>query len=142
MQLFAKREVRSHFRGSDGWECRQVSSPRPGDMTCILSREVRGKKEQVALVVSYDEEPSTLSLEAVAATINKKTFKGKYLLVPQAADISAVPKEIKIIPMSSFGFVDGNLIWLTKKKNARHYPREEAPAKSGAAIPAPAQHAA
>ncbi|MEN6395989.1 MAG: hypothetical protein ABFC78_05850 [Methanoregula sp.] len=111
-------------------------------MTCILSREVRGRKEQVALVVSYDEEPSTLSLEAVAATINKKTLTGKYLLVSQAADVSTIPKEIKIISMSSFGFVDGNLVWLTKKKNARHYPREEAPVKAGSATLASAPHAA
>jgi microcompartment protein CcmK/EutM len=111
-------------------------------MTCILSREVRGRKETVALAVSYDEEPSTLSLETVAATINKKTLKGKYLLVPQAADVSAAPKEIKVISMNSFGFVDGNLVWLTKKKNARHYPQPEVPVRAGAATSTPAPHAA
>ncbi|HNX16966.1 MAG TPA: hypothetical protein PKM50_01400 [Methanoregula sp.] len=142
MQTFVAREIRSYFRNTEGWECRPVPSPSTRDMTCILSRDVRGRKESIALAVSYDEEPSTLSLDTVAATMNKKILRGKVLFVPKSADVSAVPGEIRIIPMSSFGFVDGNLVWLNKKKNAKHYPRPEQPAKSGAAIPAPAPHAA
>ena len=75
MQTFAYKEIRAHFREYDGWECRQVPSPCVRDITCILSREVRGRKETAALAVSYDEEPSMLSLEAVAASSNAKHLK-------------------------------------------------------------------
>ena len=38
--------------------------------------------------------------------------------------------------MESFGFTDGKLVWLTRKKNAKHYPHYGEPGKAGAAIPA------
>ncbi|MFA5331893.1 MAG: hypothetical protein WC342_05900 [Methanoregula sp.] len=95
-------------------------------MTCILKREVRGRKEMVALAVSYDEEPSVLAVDTVAATLNgNRAYKGSYLLVPKDANTAAIPKEIRVLYMESFGFVEGNLTWLTKKKNAKHYPQPE-----------------
>jgi hypothetical protein len=134
MQTFAYKEIRAHFREYDGWECRQVPSPRVRDITCILSREVRGRKETAALVVSYDEEPSLLSLESVAASLNRKCLKGRYLIVPKAANVSVFPKEVQVISMESFGFVDGKLVWLSKKKNAKRYPQPEEPAKTESAV--------
>jgi hypothetical protein len=142
MQTFAHKEIRAHFRGDDGWECRQVQSPYTRDITCILSREVRGRKEIAALAVSYDEEPSTLSLEAVTASLNAKHLKGQYLIVPKAANVSAIPKPVQIIPMEAFGFVEGKLVWLTKKKNAKRYPQPEEPAKAETAASACEPHTA
>ena len=81
MQTFAHKEIHAHFREFDGWKCRQVLSPIARDVTYILSREVRGRKECVTIAVSYDEEPSTLPLEALAATV--KDLKGQYLVVPR-----------------------------------------------------------
>ncbi|MFA6364420.1 hypothetical protein [Methanoregula sp.] len=142
MQTFAYKEIRAHFREYDGWECKEVPSPSTRDMTCILSREVRGRKESVALVVSYDEEPSTLSLEVLAASLNGKALKGQYLIVPKAANVSAIPEPVHVITMDAFGFVEGKLVWLTKKKNAKHYPQPETPAKAEAAVSACEPHVA
>ena len=114
MQTYAEKEVRAHFKKCDGWECRQVPSPYVRDMTCILSREVRGRKETVVLAVSYDEEASTLSLEAVAASLNRKSLNGQYLIVPKASDVSAIPKPVQVIFMESFGYVDDRLVWLSR----------------------------
>jgi hypothetical protein len=72
----------------------------------------------------------------------RNALKAQYLLVPQAADVSAVPKEIQVISMNAFGFVEGKLIWLTKKKNAKHYAQPEEPAKAGSATPICEPHAA
>ena len=77
MQTYAEKEVRAHFKKCDGWECAGPIALRTR-MTCILSREVRGRKETVVLAVSYDEEASTLSLEAVAASLNRKSLNGQY----------------------------------------------------------------
>ncbi len=126
MQTYAEKEVRAHFKKFDGWECRQVPSPYIRDMTCIISREVRGRKETVALEVSYDEKPSTLSLQAVAASLNKKSLNGQYLIVPKASNVSAIPKPVQVIFMESFGYVDDRLVWLSRKKNAKRYPQSEA----------------
>ncbi len=125
MQIFAYKEIRTHFKECDGWECRQVPSPCVRDITCVLSREVRGRKEAMALAVSYDEDPSMLALEAVAASLTRKSLNGQYLIVPKAANVSAIPKAVHIISMESFGFVDGRLVWLARKKNAKRYPQTE-----------------
>ncbi|MGA2161935.1 MAG: hypothetical protein ABSG28_07045 [Methanoregula sp.] len=132
MQTFAYKEIRAHFKECDGWNYRQVPSPYVRDMTCILSREVRGRKETMALAVSYNEDPSTLALEAVAASLNRKSLNGQYLIVPKAANVSAIPKAVHIISMESFGFVEGRLVWLSKKKNAKRYPQPEEFAETAA----------
>jgi hypothetical protein len=142
MQTFAYKEIRTHFRDYEGWECREVPSPSTRDITCILSRAVRGRKESAALVVSYDEEPSMLSLEAVTASVNRKNLKGQYLIVPKAANVSAIPKPVHVINMEAFGFVEGKLVWLTKKRNAKHYPQPEELATAGAAVSACEPHTA
>jgi hypothetical protein len=143
MQTFANKEIRAQFRDHDGWECKQVPSPGTRDAVFFLSREVRGKKETVALAVSFDEEPSVTALAAVSAGHKgRNALKAQYLLVPKAADVSAVPKEIQILFMDAFGFVEGKLIWLTKKKNAKRYQQPEEPAKAEAAVPACEPHAA
>ena len=134
MQTFAYKEIRAHFRDYDGWGCRQVQLPIVHDMTCILSRDVRGRKEVVALAVSYDEEPSMLPLETLAASLKGKDLKGQYLVVPKAANVSAIPQSAKVHFMESFGFMDGKLVWLTRKKNAKQYPHSEAPVKTGTPV--------
>jgi len=128
MQTFAQKEIRAHFKAWDGWSCREVPSPYRRDMTFILSRDVRGRTENVALAVSYDEDPSTLALEALVASMKGKAPKGQFLIVPNAAVVSGIPKTVQVIFMESFGFVEGKLVWLTKKKNAKHYVPPEAPA--------------
>jgi hypothetical protein len=126
MQTFAQKEIRAHFKGWEGWSCRQVPSPYGGDMTFILSRDVRGRTENMALAVSYDEDPSTLALEALVASMKGKALKGQFLIVPNAAAVSGIPKTVHVIFMESFGFVEGKLVWLTKKKNAKQYSQPEA----------------
>jgi hypothetical protein len=143
MQTFACKEIRAHFRDHDGWECRQVPAPGTRDSTFLLSRDVRGRKETVALAVSFDEEPSVTSLAAMAAGHKgRNALKAQYLLVPKSADVSAVPKEIQVLSMNAFGFVEGKLVWLTKKKNVKHYVQPEEPAKAEAAVSACEPHAA
>ena len=143
MQTFACKEIRAHFRDHDGWECRQVPYPGTRDATFLLSRDVRGRKETVALAVSFDEEPSVTSLAAIVAGYKgRNALKAQYLLIPKAADISAIPKGVQVLSMNTFGFVEGNLVWLTKKKNVKHYPQPEQMAKVEAAVPACEPHAA
>src|SRR5208337_5527671 len=96
-------------------------------MTFILTRDVRGRTENVALAVSFDEAPSTLALEDLVASMKGKAPKGQFLIVPNAAVVSGIPKTVQVIFMESFGFVDGKLVWLTKKKNAKYYPPSKMP---------------
>jgi len=142
MQTFATKEIRSCFRESDGWECRQEPSPVPGAMTFVLSREIRGKKQIIPLAVSYELAPTLFPLEHLVGTMKAKRLTGKCMLVPKGADVTALPGDIRVLFMESFGFVDERLVWLTKKKNAKQYLRQDAPATAEPAIPASQPHAA
>jgi hypothetical protein len=142
MQTFAAKEIRTHFRECEGWECRQEPSPVPGAMTFVLSRESRGKKQIIPLAVSYELAPTLFPLEHLVGTMKGKRLTGKCLLVPKGADITALPGDIRVLFMDSFGFVDERLVWLTKKKNAKQYPQTEAPVATGAATSASAPHMA
>lgn len=131
IQTFANREIRAHFSPFEGWECQRTPFPATRDTVFLLTRDIRGKKETVALAVSFDEEPSVTALAGIAVGhTGRHAIKGQYLLVPKDANVSAVPGHIRILPMSTFGFSDGELIWLTKKKGVKHYPQPEMPAKA------------
>jgi len=143
MQTFANREIRAHFSPFDGWECQRAESPATRDTVFLLTRDVRGKKESIALAVSFDEEPSVTALAGIAAGhTGRHALKSQYLLVPKEANVSSVPGHIRVLSMNTFGFSDGELIWLTKKKGVKHYTQPEMPAKAMAANPACEPHAA
>ncbi|HVP97357.1 hypothetical protein [Methanoregula sp.] len=142
MQTFAVREIRAQFREGEGWECRQEQSPFPGSMTFVLSRELRGKKQIIPLAVSYEETPSTIPLEHLIGTLTGKKLTGKCMLVPKGANVTALPGDVRVFFMDSFGFVDEKLVWLTKKKNTKQYCRSEVPAAPETAIPVFPSHTA
>jgi len=143
MQTFADKEIRVHFNSYNGWECKKAPSPVTRDPVFLISRDIRGRKETVALLVSFDAEPSVTALTAVSAGYTgRKGLKGRYLLVPKDADVSAVPKDIHILSMNAFGFADGELVWLAKKKGARHYAQPEETVAAAAAGPVCEPHAA
>jgi len=143
MQTFTDKEIRARFSPFDGWECQRAPSPATRDSVFLLTRDVRGKKETIALAVSFDEEPTVTALAGIAAgRTGRHALRGQYLLVPKEADVSAVPGNIRVLSMSAFGFSDGELIWLTKKKGVKHYAQIEMPAKAVAAGPACEPHAA
>jgi hypothetical protein len=45
-------------------------------------------------------------------------------MVPCGSDSKAVPPDIRVITMSSFGYDAENLVWLTRKKNAKKIVNE------------------
>jgi len=123
MQIFAEREVRAQFRSIDGWKYIHLGSSDAQDMSYVLSRTVFGRNEFAAVGLSFEEVPSEQSLTKAVLSLNgSKNLKSRYLIVPKSADVSGIPETVRVIFMDSFGFVDGNLVWLTKKKNARQYP--------------------
>jgi hypothetical protein len=122
MTTFAERDIRQQFSEFDGWNIAPITSVQS---TVGLYRAVRNRLyyEEVAFVaVSFDP---VLENECISALDALPSSRGsrvkKFLLTPQAADTSVVPPHVQVILMKAFGFVDGDLVWLTKKKNARQY---------------------
>jgi len=129
MVLFAERDIRQLFSEHDNWNITQAAESHPSGHFYQVSRGKWGGKEVAFVVVSFDQVPN----EAVIRTLeglpdgNGSRTK-KYLLTPQATDTSVVAPHIRVLLMNAFAFSEGHLVWLTKKKNARRFTPEEAPA--------------
>jgi len=128
MELFAERDLRQVFSGFDGWTITPAPVSRsPG---CFY-RATRSKwaGDEIAFVgVSFVPESLDESVNALDILANGQGKKiKKYLLVPQATDTSGVPPHVRIMHMTAFSFVDGNLVWLTNKKNAKKIVPPERP---------------
>jgi len=127
MELFAERDLRQIFSEHDGWKITPASTTRSGGVLYRISRS-RWVGEEVAFVAaSFTQVPSDetiAALDILPDGSNTVRIK-KYLLTPQATDTSCIPPHVRVMPMQAFAFVQGELVWLTKKKNAKKFTAPE-----------------
>ena len=123
MQTYARMDIRAAFSEYDGWKCSSSTGRNQCGILYQISRQIDWKKESAALLVVFDTSmiPDGICQLSAIKGENQEHIK-KYLLVPQNTTVSAVPSDIRIMFMHAFGFVEGRLVWLTKKKNAVRYP--------------------
>ncbi len=124
MEIFALRDIRSIFSEFDGWVSKPLATGN-GHHAYKITRNspgFYGKEQNVYLQVSFDFRPPPECISNLAMLGSEdRNRKGMFLLVPRGADISDVPPSVKIFPMTSFGFKNGQLRWLSKKKNVVDY---------------------
>lgn len=127
MELFAERDIRRVFSTSDGWSITPVGTPACTGYFYRVSRSKWVGEEVAFIAVSFDKSPGEDVINALDLLPGSQGSRTKkYLLTPQAADTSAVPPHVKHLLMNAFTFEGGQVIWLTKKKNARKFPAEQA----------------
>jgi hypothetical protein len=122
MQSFVGKDFQARFPAYDGWKLEKMPKNNLNTPMYKALRSCYGQKQTAILGVSFDPRPygsCITMLESVPGDSRTKT--DRYLLVPQGAEVSGVPAGIGLITMKSFGFSDGDLVWLTKKKNAARY---------------------
>lgn len=126
MQTFAHRDLHALFPEYDGWRWEEIPLNGNSHPAFRVSRNASFQYQSACLSVSLDPEPSAEQVAALESLPRERNgFKGLFLLVPQGADVSGVPREIRVLTMTSFGFTGGKLTWLSKKKNAARYPHRE-----------------
>ncbi len=124
MQTFAYKDLHAQFSEYDGWNWTIIPAPRNGNVMYRISRYYHGQQQEAIVTVSFVPQPSAGSVITLTSA-STNTHTGHYLLVPQGADVSGIPAGIRILTMTAFGFSDGKLVWLSKKKNAMRYPSKE-----------------
>lgn len=126
MEIFAERDIRQHFSEYNGWNIAPVEGTKPAGRFYKITRGKWVGVETVFIAVTFDQVPQD-EFVGVLDTLadGQGSAAKKYLLTPQAADTSEVPPHIRILLMNAFAFNEGNLVWLTKKKNAMCYPPKE-----------------
>jgi hypothetical protein len=128
MHMFEIRDLHHLLPAHDGWENREKSSAGSGTLY-RYSRTVRGNSELATVLVSYDEVvPAGTISEVLRHEENGWRNSRYFLLVPQGADVSAVQAPVQVHFMPGFGFRDGKLVWLARKKNAKKVICEYLPA--------------
>ena len=122
MEVFAERDIRQQFSGYDGWKVAPVAGAQPTGRFFRVSRSRWAGDEVAFIAISFDPVPKE-EFVSVLDTIpgGQGSRTKKYLLTPQAADTSEIPPHIRILRMNAFAFAEGNLVWLTKKKNAKKF---------------------
>lgn len=124
MQTFTDRDLHAQFPEYDGWKWKNLVPGKNGSFMYRITRGDYYRTEEAVLGVSFEDKPSEESVLALLSADADRSA-GRYLLVPQGADVSDVPTGIRLISMTAFGFIQGKLTWLTRKKNAQRYPSEE-----------------
>ena len=125
MHNFAMRDLRNVFPVSEGWQNNRVSPVSPNSAIYEFSRRNKGATERAVAAVSLDSKITPSAMDTLSkACASVVPCNKRILLVPQATGMQAVPSDITVLTMSSFGFEEGRLAWLTKKKNVRRYSSE------------------
>jgi len=125
MHNFALRDLRNVFPVSEGWQRDQVTSVTPNSAIYEFSRRNKGTTEKAVAVVSFDPKITPTMVDNLFKTSASLVHDAKQiLLVPQQTSPQAVPPDVRVIMMSSFGLEGGKLAWLTKKRYVKRYAPE------------------
>jgi hypothetical protein len=119
MHSFEMRDLNHLLPAQEGWEKKEQTSSGYGTLYRYF-RTVWNNSEHALVMVSYK---AVLPADAISTASWKNENGGRnsryFVLVPQGTDVSAVQPPVQVHFMSGFGFRDGKLVWLTKKKNAK-----------------------
>lgn len=122
MQVFAQKDLRTHFPDEKGWKYNPAPYGQKKDILFRVSRHIRRENQYAFMAMSFEPKvPDDLITALKKIPLEGPSFQGYSILVPQNTDVSRVPDDVEIIFMKAFGIVDGRLSWLTKKKNAVRY---------------------
>jgi len=127
MELFAERDLRQHFTEYDGWKIAPAANAPSGVYMYRVSKSKWVGEEVAYVALSLNQEPTEATLAALDSVPETRgVTTRKYLLSPQTVNTACVPPHVRIILMNSFAFMEGKLVWLTKKKHAKHFACEPA----------------
>ena len=110
------------FPLSDGWKRNPLINPGANGSTHVFQRDLWVGSESATVIVRYEPVVNVQTVTAIRTQYNHNSVKNRiFLMVPKNADVTSVPRDIGVITMSSFGYDEENLVWLTKKKNVKKF---------------------
>jgi hypothetical protein len=124
MHEFVQQEIRRLYSTYDGWSISMKRMGNSYDTVVTLQRMNRPTREITKILVSFKRE---VALDQIGELIRPEqildgtTPRRDYaVMVPAGADVSALPKDLKIMTMRSFAFDGKELVWV--KKPVRRNP--------------------
>ena len=127
MRGFVRKEIRIRFPIHEGWDLQQVKSADNKGFVFQVSRYHQGKKQYAQISASFNRRPTPGEIPVARGDpMDRRVSVGSFLLAPEGADTSGITAPVGVLTMNSFGFIENDLVWLTKKKNAQVFPLMEA----------------
>jgi hypothetical protein len=118
MHGFVRQEMNRFFSTYDGWTITPVKQVSGYDQEFIAERSISGNKESQKVLVSFEKNVPKEKLEAMRSSVRGpygQAFKSDVaLIVPQHADTSKVPNDVRLLFMKSFAFQGDMLAWMKK----------------------------
>lgn len=118
MHDFVLQEIKHIYSSYDGWKITLKKKGTGYDTIVLVKRMNNGYLEIVRLLVTFKKE---VTLDMINELIRPEpVFDGtcpRYdyaIIVPEHADTSKMPKDLKIFVMKSFAFDGKELIWVKK----------------------------
>jgi hypothetical protein len=118
MHQFARQEINRFFSTYDGWKITPVPAADGYDREFIADRMVSGNRQSTRVLVSFEKNISKEKIDRMRSSVTGpygQTQKGNILLiVPQNANTSLVPTDVRVSYMHSFVFQGDDLTWMKK----------------------------
>ncbi|MDO9324050.1 MAG: hypothetical protein Q7T80_03735 [Methanoregula sp.] len=118
MHDFVLQEIKHIYSSFDGWKISLKKKGTGYDTIVLVKRMNNGHLEIVRILVSFKKE---ITLDMIDELIRPEpVFDGTFprydyaIIVPDHADTSKMPKDLKIFVMKSFAFNGKELIWIKK----------------------------
>jgi len=119
MYDFAMKDLRTVFPEYEGWKGKETPAGELNEKIYTFSRRSRGRPENAMVMVLFNRIGDTIDIDSFFTACEKTPdCTRKLILVPGFSHLQVPPGTIEVKEMTTFGYQDGNLIWLTKKKNA------------------------
>jgi hypothetical protein len=113
MHEFVKKELIRAYPSSEGWDVTPVDL-KGKDQAYLAKRRSRGKTDISYILVTFDRKVTKDTLGTLAG-LKKTPGAASILIVPQAADVTIVPADVRVRYMRSFAFEDKDLVWIRKR---------------------------
>ena len=118
MHDFVQQEIKRLYSSYDGWKITPREKNTGYDTIFLIERLNQGHREIVKVLASFKKE---VTLDMVSDLIQPEpVYDGSVprydyaVITPANADISSLPKDLKIFTMKSFAFEGKELIWVKK----------------------------
>jgi hypothetical protein len=118
MNDFVQQEIKRIYSSYDGWKITPRRHGNSYDTIFVIERMYKGNREIAKVLASFKKEVTLDMLEEL--TVPEKVIDGTIprrsyaVMVPVNADISALPKDLKVMYMKSFEFEGKELVWIKK----------------------------
>jgi len=118
MHDFVLQEINRLYSSSDGWKINPRKKGAGYDTVVIAQRMNSGCREIVRILVTFKKEVTLDMIDELIrpepvldGTIPRYDYA---IIVPGNADVSGLPKDLKIFVMKSFAFDGKELTWVKK----------------------------